>query len=206
MLRDAFPILTAYQQAGKPTIDLLPWGSYENWSEAVRAPLVWAGLHDPALAQREMQEEGDEEGEGMALLAEIWERFDPQHAGVTTKDFIREINGPTACQENKDPETAKRILEDAETAKHILEDFCGKVDTSFWGICLKRYKDRPFKGRIFKKTGETNRYAKWAAGSPSTFLRQPKPTHSTRQTHYELTVNAVGSATREFCREPGEEG
>jgi hypothetical protein len=47
-------IFRAYQAAGRPEVPLKPWGSYESWSKAVRAPLVWAGCEDPALTRDEL--------------------------------------------------------------------------------------------------------------------------------------------------------
>lgn len=203
LLTDLFIILTAYHQAGRPKMDLLAWGSYAEWSAAVRAPLVWIGLLDPALAQRELQEEGNEDAESMAMLAKIWERFDPSHKGVTVKDFFREINSPTACMS----------AEDAENAKDILEELCGKVDARSLGELLKRHKESPLKGRIFKIVGKAQRYAKWASGDPSAFHRQPKQTHHIHQTHIQPPHRCESSEysesvspTQELQREPGEEG
>jgi len=51
-------ILRGYVVHGRPRVKLVTWHSYAEWSQAVRAPLVWAGLDDPALALAPMRESG----------------------------------------------------------------------------------------------------------------------------------------------------
>ncbi|MDB5334993.1 MAG: hypothetical protein JWN70_612, partial [Planctomycetaceae bacterium] len=52
-LSAALTILRAYYVAGQPAVMLRPWGSFEDWSRTVRAPLVWCGQEDPALTREE---------------------------------------------------------------------------------------------------------------------------------------------------------
>ncbi len=40
-------ILGAYVQAGRPSMNLRHWGSFEGWSDLVRGAVVFAGLPDP---------------------------------------------------------------------------------------------------------------------------------------------------------------
>lgn len=47
LLTAALTILRAYHVAGRPEQAIAPWGSFEAWSAAIRAPLVWLGLVDP---------------------------------------------------------------------------------------------------------------------------------------------------------------
>lgn len=56
LLTAALTILRAYYVAGRPAVAMRPMGSFEEWSEAVRAPLVWAGCADPAETQDALRE------------------------------------------------------------------------------------------------------------------------------------------------------
>jgi hypothetical protein len=51
LLGAALTILRAYHVADRPSVKLRNWGSYEGWSAAVRAPLVWCGGEDVATAR-----------------------------------------------------------------------------------------------------------------------------------------------------------
>lgn len=61
LVRACLTILRAYAVAGRPRVEMRPWGRYEEWSDHVRAPLIWAGLPDPCLT-RDMLEVGDAHG------------------------------------------------------------------------------------------------------------------------------------------------
>jgi len=70
LLAAVLTILRAYHLAGRPAVELTPWGSYERWSAAVRAPLVWLGCPDPGIAVRAMCEQSSPEDQaGARVLA-----------------------------------------------------------------------------------------------------------------------------------------
>lgn len=54
LLAAVLTILRAYHRAGRPSIALPPAGSFEEWSRAVREPLVWAGFSDPFASRKAM--------------------------------------------------------------------------------------------------------------------------------------------------------
>ena len=41
--------IAAYIQAGRPDVQVKPFGSFEEWSGLVRSALVWCGLPDPCV-------------------------------------------------------------------------------------------------------------------------------------------------------------
>lgn len=43
----ALTVLRAYDIAGRPRQNLMPFGSFESWSDWIRSAIVWAGLDDP---------------------------------------------------------------------------------------------------------------------------------------------------------------
>ncbi len=203
LLKELLTILVAFDNAGRPEQKLIRWGSYEEWSKLIRSALVWAGLPDPALALRPLQVEADEESGHLEALAALWEWLDPQHKGMTTKEFIREINCPTG----------RMPPDEAETGKNILEELMNEPDPRKLGALLKKHQKRNFGGRIFKKVGEAQRYAKWAAGTEDAFRKQAEQTHQTHQTHSDGTTESESGEfgesvplTQNLTREPGEEG
>lgn len=52
----ALTILRAYHVAGRPKQDLPPWGGFDEWSDWVRAAIVWIGMADPAEGRRRVEE------------------------------------------------------------------------------------------------------------------------------------------------------
>lgn len=71
ILGDVLTLVRAYVAAGKPPIGKPPMGSFEAWSELVRAPIVWAGGADPCDSY-EMVVDEDPEAENLRALLEAW--------------------------------------------------------------------------------------------------------------------------------------
>jgi hypothetical protein len=92
LLRAALTVLRAHVVNGMPGTKGLPaLGSYEAWSAAIRAPLVWLGEADPALTQRELAASADSE---LALLAELidgWEEMDPAGEGFLIRELLQKL-------------------------------------------------------------------------------------------------------------------
>jgi hypothetical protein len=60
LLGAALTILRAFHLAGRPTVGLETWGSFEDWSALVRGALVWAGCADPFETQKRASSELNE--------------------------------------------------------------------------------------------------------------------------------------------------
>lgn len=82
-------ILDAYEAAGRPRQGMIRMGSFEAWSRAVRAPLVWLGLDDPALTNNEAVDSASEELDLLIDLVDGWERvqseFAEQRGGASSR-------------------------------------------------------------------------------------------------------------------------
>jgi hypothetical protein len=79
-------ISRAYKAAGSPEV-CGPIGSYEEWSDLVRAPLIWLGEHDPVVSMETIRAEDPE----MTTLREIIEHWLQQlnlHEGYTANRII----------------------------------------------------------------------------------------------------------------------
>lgn len=89
-LRAALTILRAYHVAGRPRVAIKPWGSFEGWSELVRASLVWCGAPDPADTRSDLAERADTASEALrALLPALAEAYP---AGFTAAELVRDLS------------------------------------------------------------------------------------------------------------------
>ncbi|MFO1076669.1 MAG: hypothetical protein U1E73_02975 [Planctomycetota bacterium] len=68
---DALTILRAHAVAGRPQAGISPFGSFETWSEVIRAAIVWVGLSDP-IAGRQAIAEADGGAFALAELLRQW--------------------------------------------------------------------------------------------------------------------------------------
>lgn len=84
LLTDALTILAAYAKSGAE-VELPPYGSFETWSQEIRAPLVWLGVADPLLA-KPMATADDAVGD-LEQLLEVWREV-LGHAPLTIKDAL----------------------------------------------------------------------------------------------------------------------
>jgi hypothetical protein len=85
---DAVTILAGYFAAGRPDMQLKPWGSFEAWSAIVRQAIVWAGLPDPAATRTELTSQADREAVALRQLLGGWPEIDPAGNGVTVADML----------------------------------------------------------------------------------------------------------------------
>lgn len=68
LVRAALTILRAHALAGYPNPCKAQWGSFEGWSDRVRAALVWLGMADPADTRTELAVSADTEGRALGVL------------------------------------------------------------------------------------------------------------------------------------------
>jgi putative DNA primase/helicase len=68
-------------------LGLSPFGSFEEWSEGVRAPLIWLGEADPCGTQQAMRE-SDPERAAILKVMRVWEEAIGLERVVTVKDII----------------------------------------------------------------------------------------------------------------------
>jgi hypothetical protein len=68
---DALTIIRAWQVAGKPKALVPPIGSFGDWSDMCRQPLLWLGLPDPASSLME-QVKSDPDTRALAVFMEAW--------------------------------------------------------------------------------------------------------------------------------------
>ncbi len=97
LVSNALTILRGYRVAGCPSMGLRSMGSFEGWSAAVREPVVWAGLPDPAGGRRELARRADQDAIGLRRLIEGWSEIDPDSTGLTIAEAVKMLDdNPTA--------------------------------------------------------------------------------------------------------------
>jgi hypothetical protein len=92
LLAAALTILRGYFVAGKPSMGLKPWGSFEGWSDLVRSAIVWCGLSDPGGSRKELREGSDQEASALHALLTGIDYLDPTGVGLTVSEIIRKVN------------------------------------------------------------------------------------------------------------------
>lgn len=119
LLSAALTVLRGYIVAGRPAVELVPMGSFEEWSALVRGALVWAGMPDPGRTQDSLREMGDPERDALSELLTAWRahfggRFvasaevlaaiDRDAAVLTLRQAVM-----TACRTDGKPPDARRL-------------------------------------------------------------------------------------------------
>src|SRR5262249_33822090 len=89
LLSHALTILRAYCQAGRPAQELNPWrGSFEAWTDLVRATVVWLGMPDPADTREDIRQGASPEQIALTALYAGIEALDLAGCGLTAAAII----------------------------------------------------------------------------------------------------------------------
>ena len=151
----ALTILRGWVVAGRPLGNLPPWGSYESWSEVVRAAVVWAGLPDPALTRIALQSAADRNALAMGSLLRCLLRRDPDRQGLTASEIVE----------------AARIDHELRGA---VEDLAGRLDTRSLGYSLRSFARRNFENMFLDRVANTGHGIRWATYPMSEFCAHRK--------------------------------
>ncbi len=140
----ALTVLRAYCAAGRPDVDLEPWGSFEEWSALIRGAIVWAGMPDPAKTRANLTEQADRDRNVLQLLLEGLQEADPTGSGLTTAAIIEIAN-----ERDHRPEALHNAIEELTTAPG------GKITTRSLGMKLNHLRQRVVGGRYLDKKPRT---------------------------------------------------
>ncbi|SCA63583.1 hypothetical protein SCG7086_AW_00200 [Chlamydiales bacterium SCGC AG-110-P3] len=140
-------ILLAYDCAGRPSQGLAPLGSYEEWSDRIRSPLVWCGLDDPCQTQRSIEAEDPVSGSLRRLLT-VW---------------YSEFKGPMLARD-----VLKSANENHLELRDAVEEFVGDpmhIGTRKFGARLQKYKNRTEGGLRLVQRGTNQGAVLWQVES-----------------------------------------
>jgi putative DNA primase/helicase len=110
-LAAVFTIARAYAAAGKPEVEAETLNGLEEWSAAIRYPLIWLGLPDPAECLKEARALDPERGEKGARISALVEVFGAGESGneFTAGDVLKKMqeiggSGPYGRPEPRYPD------------------------------------------------------------------------------------------------------
>lgn len=146
LLSAALTVLAAWHRAGRPHRDLPAWGSFEGWSEVVRAAVVFAGLPDPGQTRLALQTQADRDATSLAVLIAALEKLDPHRRGLTAAELI---------------ELAKKAGTGGPESelKAAVEELCGRLDSRALGCRLRHFRRRTVGGRVLDHAGADRTHA-----------------------------------------------
>jgi hypothetical protein len=147
----AITIARAYRTAGMPEV-CATIGSYSEWSDAVRAPLIWLGEADPVASMETARDEDPE----LTLIREVfsyWRDHLVLDSPYTTNQIITR-----ACE--RDPLSEFTLAEFRDVLLRVAGDG-GTINSKRLGKWLSRISGRVVEGhRLTTKTDSShgNRY------------------------------------------------
>jgi hypothetical protein len=97
LVASAMTLLRGYYAAGRPSQGLVPWGSFEAWSDLVRSTAVWAGLPDPGETRKKGARDDTLVRSLSGLLTGL-KAFDPAGKGLTAAEIIQRVTTPEESQ------------------------------------------------------------------------------------------------------------
>lgn len=143
MVQAVLTILKAYYLAPENPVPFIPWGGFDAWSRAVRAPILWLGLPDPAATREATIADDPDQSASIALLLALREAFGILPF-VMAKAFEK-------AQENANLRAA--FLSVAEKA--------GRIDTRAVGWWTRRWRDRIAEGLCLRREDEVRGVVRW---------------------------------------------
>jgi hypothetical protein len=153
LLAAAIVLLRGYWAAGKPNQHLTNWGSYEGWSDLVRAAVVWVGLPDPVEARKTIAKQ-DPTVNALKAIMNGLRAFDSAGAGLTASEILERIT---------DPKTGKTELREAmrDGLMYLCKAPAGGLPASqIIGIHLGHHRERVV-GGTFITSRLRNNTAAW---------------------------------------------
>jgi hypothetical protein len=153
LIAAALTILRAYVVAGRPDQGLKPWGSFEDWSKMIRAPLVWLGEADPVSSQASLSK-NDPQREAHALILHAWVKV-YKHAPITCAEIARQVSG----KDRNYLEVTADMAELREALESVLDR--GELKPRSLGRWLQAHQDRVIDGLVFRKVGTKSNSSLW---------------------------------------------
>ena len=118
-------VIRAFIAARKPNMGLAPFGSFERWSDMVRAAMVWAGAADPCESREAVMEDDPDAAQLQALVSAWWARFERTPQNVN--EVIKAAKDDDALEEALDSIAGGRGGVDARRLGYWLRSHAGRV-------------------------------------------------------------------------------
>jgi hypothetical protein len=136
LLAAALTVLRGFIAAKCPDQRLKSWGSFEGWSDLVRASIVWCGLADPGETRTELRLTADSEAGSLRQMLMAVAHVDQEQHGLRTSDMLKIA---TACDH-------AYAADEVEIMRDAIETFCGrqikKTNSQHLGNKLSHFRNR----------------------------------------------------------------
>jgi hypothetical protein len=143
---DALTVVRAWQAAGAPKAEIPAIGSFGDWSDLCRQPLVWLGQPDPALSLME-QIKNDPDTRALAAFMEAWS-YEFAQKPITVRKLVQTI------ENDADHALTEAIMELPVNDRQF-------VNPSKLGWFLKKNAERIIDGHVIRQVITPERRA-WA--------------------------------------------
>ena len=176
-------ILRAYLAAGKPKQPMKALGGFEDWSNTVRAALIWLGEADPNVGRAEFENADPDRLKLRALMTAWYATF--KSAGATSKEAVAKAN-ETRINDQGDEERCYPDL--WEVLNDHFQDRKGMISTRVIGEFLKKFSRRFEIGARFEERGSSQNRQIWRVviadqNRFQKFCSEVEQTHTTHTTH-----------------------
>lgn len=98
LLSCALTVVKAYIQAGRPQFDIVPMGSFEEWSATIRSAIIWSGAEDPCLTVKDARE-ADTQDHALRAMIECWPVENEVEVTAASLIKLAEMPQPNSAQE-----------------------------------------------------------------------------------------------------------
>jgi hypothetical protein len=143
----ALTLLRAYIVAGRPSVPLAAFGSFEEWSGLVRSALVWTGAADPVGGRDRIRATGDPAIDAITAALSLWH------------DTYKET--PLAVSEAASP--GDPFLSPLRNALAALYKggMADRLDYVQLGLRFRHYRDRPLNGLVLRHDSHSDKGVRW---------------------------------------------
>ncbi len=153
----ALQLVICYQNAGSPSGDVDPYGSFREWDEWVRRPLIWAGLADP-LESGDGLRQADPDLEAHAAVLAAWLGAFGSRA-VTAHEVVTAAANRELTQTGEPGRLVHPEL--AEALSIALGARSGSNSSKVLGYWARTHKDRPVSGLVLRQAGTKRNIKVW---------------------------------------------
>jgi hypothetical protein len=195
LLGAALTILVAYASAGRPHVPVEQWGSYEAWSAAVRAPLVWCGGRDPALT-REGLAASSPVDDAAGRFVHAWRALTLIHGAITAGRALRLIYPQAPDLTALDFENAMDPWPELREAVEELAALPAgrRVSSAQLGKILAANRGRVFRGVVIQSRLLDGTTRWFTTGSPAGMAKPPSEPNGAGAARAPSGMNGAGVA------------
>jgi hypothetical protein len=147
-------ILRAFHVAGRP-VKPSPLGSFEKWSNLIRAALLWVGAADPVLSMDEVKK-SDPRRKEMTSVIDQW-RAVIGSENVTVAQIIKQ-----AAETRMSSDGSEFVHADFREALLAIAAQGGAINSKRLGHWLQAHRDRIVSGFSFAQMGTRQGAAVWS--------------------------------------------